>query len=134
MGGRIRVPSSRALDNAANRLESNPSAKNKNGNDKPKVKRGRPFSKPQPVAVAVKDIEDDSMLNGDEEVDEEEEEEEDEEDDDGREPDSTLCKFYYYGAWMRNDADLNFFWSDCVCLGIDTGEQPMIQCENCSNW
>ncbi|BGO91526.1 hypothetical protein NBRC10512_003186 [Rhodotorula toruloides] len=22
----------------------------------------------------------------------------------------------------------------CVCLGYDTGEQPMIQCEHCSNW
>lgn len=24
--------------------------------------------------------------------------------------------------------------TDCVCLGYDTGEQPMIQCEHCSNW
>lgn len=24
--------------------------------------------------------------------------------------------------------------TDCVCLGYDTGEQSMIQCEHCSNW
>ncbi|GAA5885960.1 hypothetical protein JCM6882_004214 [Rhodosporidiobolus microsporus] len=35
------------------------------------------------------------------------------------------------GGVGGGEQDLTLY---CVCLGYDTGEQPMIQCEHCSNW
>ncbi|GAA5820104.1 hypothetical protein JCM11251_005482 [Rhodosporidiobolus azoricus] len=35
------------------------------------------------------------------------------------------------GGSGAEEQDLTLY---CVCLGYDTGEQPMIQCEHCSNW
>ncbi|GAA6051403.1 hypothetical protein JCM3770_000501 [Rhodotorula araucariae] len=34
-------------------------------------------------------------------------------------------------ADLQQQQDMTLY---CVCLGYDTGEQPMIQCEHCSNW
>ncbi|ORY89420.1 hypothetical protein BCR35DRAFT_350411 [Leucosporidium creatinivorum] len=31
----------------------------------------------------------------------------------------------------EKDPDFTLY---CICLGFDTGEQPMIQCEHCNNW
>ncbi|GAA5897187.1 hypothetical protein JCM8208_003750 [Rhodotorula glutinis] len=47
----------------------------------------------------------------------------DEEDDDGAN--------YEEDSQQEPQQDMTLY---CVCLGYDTGEQPMIQCEHCSNW
>ncbi|GAA6001360.1 hypothetical protein JCM10207_006625 [Rhodosporidiobolus poonsookiae] len=51
-----------------------------------------------------------------------------------------MAMFLNEGADLLEDGDDSMTGQEpdltlyCVCLGYDTGEQPMIQCEHCSNW
>lgn len=59
--------------------------------------------------------------------------------DDGNEaePDLTLCAYSSTDneiEYLRKLTYRHLSFEDCICLGFDTGEQRMIQCEHCSNW
>ncbi|GAA5874692.1 hypothetical protein JCM16303_002953 [Sporobolomyces ruberrimus] len=118
MTGRVRKPTARALDAAQSRLlesaaaadRKRPAPPPQSANSAAVKRKGRAVNAKGRKAVAQDQAR--ASAQATEEAEESEEQQQDEEDEDDQ-PDLTLY---------------------CVCLGYDTGEQPMIQCEHCTNW
>ncbi|GAA6064263.1 hypothetical protein JCM10212_002590 [Sporobolomyces blumeae] len=122
MTGRVRKPTARALDAAQSRLLEQSIAPERRravgvgassagpATASAAVKRKGKAVNAKGKAAVARDQARASAVTTDEDPDERDSDQEQQQDD---QPDLTLY---------------------CVCLGYDTGEQPMIQCEHCSNW
>lgn len=121
-GARVRNPSSRALAIAADALT--PAAP-------PRIRNRKPAASRPKKTAATKNRKGKSKAADPEEFEEQQDEMEDEEE---KEPDLTLCTFSSSGSRRSGQLTTGALFADCICLGFDTGEQPMIQCSSCSNW
>ncbi|GAA5893717.1 uncharacterized protein JCM6883_003616 [Sporobolomyces salmoneus] len=116
MTRRVRKPTARALDAAQSRLleQANrnlPHNSAPSPNSAAVKRKGRAVNAKGQTAVAQDQARASAQATEEEESEEFDQQDREEEDQD--QPDLTLY---------------------CVCLGYDTGEQPMIQCEHCTNW
>lgn len=118
MTRRVRKPTARALDAAQSRLLEQaarerppPAAPSLSANSAAVKRKGRAVNAKGRTAVAQDQAR--ASAQATEEEQDQEDADSEQQDRDGEAPDLTLY---------------------CVCLGYDTGEQPMIQCEHCTNW
>ncbi|GAA5948012.1 hypothetical protein JCM3765_007070 [Sporobolomyces pararoseus] len=121
MTRRVRKPTARALDAAQSRLLEQaafeerkrppPSDPSHSHNSAAVKRKGRAVNAKGRTAVAKDQARASAQVTEEEQDQESEESEQQDQDED--QPDLTLY---------------------CVCLGYDTGEQPMIQCSYCTNW
>lgn len=129
MTGRVRKPTARALDAAQSRLLASSVPPDRKQSAAAVKRNGRAVNAKGKTAVK-KDQQRDQL------VDEEEEDQVEEEQPQDDQQDLTLCKSANYAyTLVAHRLIVNLGTKiDCVCLGYDTGEEAMIQCEHCSNW